>query len=393
MGFEEKLVALGDPRGGILEFERVDAVPNTRLHVALGSVRMPAEVRADRGTRLWAGGKGASAEAARRVLILEAAERYSALFDGAEDLLLGTVSGMAAFPVDELLQFSEAQYAGEARGLKRLSAEDEILWVKGRSLADGREAAIPAGYVYLDYLFEGEPFYYSADTSGCAAGESYESAITSAVLEAIERDALALWWYNQAERPELWFEGGEPENVEEARTALRENDRSLHLLDLTSDLGVAVVAATSADSSGGAIYLGAAADADLARAASRATDEMLQFLHWDRVTGHVPRSRHSWIREGSYARFPFLLPNTRATAEGREGVVPRDALAVHGLTGYAVDLTRPALEVPVVRVIVPGLRHYGRRFSRGRLYEVPVRMGWLPRPRDEAELNAYAVPL
>jgi ribosomal protein S12 methylthiotransferase accessory factor len=40
---------------------------------------------------------------------------------------------------------------------------------------------------------------------------------------------------------------------------------------------------------------------------------------------------------------------------------------------------------------VPGLRHFWARFAPGRLYDVPVAMGWLERPVPEAELNPTPV--
>jgi len=43
--------------------------------------------------------------------------------------------------------------------------------------------------------------------------------------------------------------------------------------------------------------------------------------------------------------------------------------------------------VPVVRVIVPGLRHFYRRFAPGRLYDVPIKLGWREHPLSEHELN------
>jgi len=38
-------------------------------------------------------------------------------------------------------------------------------------------------------------------------------------------------------------------------------------------------------------------------------------------------------------------------------------------------------------VIVPGLRHFYRRFAPGRLYDVPVKLGLRDRPLKENELN------
>jgi hypothetical protein len=48
--------------------------------------------------------------------------------------------------------------------------------------------------------------------------------------------------------------------------------------------------------------------------------------------------------------------------------------------------------VPVARVIVPGMRHFYIRFAPGRLYDIPVKLGWLERPRTEAELNPVQPP-
>ena len=58
-----------------------------------------------------------------------------------------------------------------------------------------------------------------------------------------------------------------------------------------------------------------------------------------------------------------------------------------GLDFLVLDQTRPDIEAPVVRVIVPGLRHFYRRFGPGRLYDVPVKLGLRDRPLAEHELN------
>jgi ribosomal protein S12 methylthiotransferase accessory factor len=58
-----------------------------------------------------------------------------------------------------------------------------------------------------------------------------------------------------------------------------------------------------------------------------------------------------------------------------------------GMEMLVMDQTRPEVGLPVAKVIVPGLRHFWARFAPGRLYDVPVRLGWLPRPLNEEELN------
>ena len=53
--------------------------------------------------------------------------------------------------------------------------------------------------------------------------------------------------------------------------------------------------------------------------------------------------------------------------------------------------TRPDVGLPVVKVIVPGLRHFWARFAPGRLYDVPVRLGWQSAPTVEAALNPIPI--
>jgi ribosomal protein S12 methylthiotransferase accessory factor len=56
-----------------------------------------------------------------------------------------------------------------------------------------------------------------------------------------------------------------------------------------------------------------------------------------------------------------------------------------------LDQTRPDTGLDVVKVIVPGLRHFWARFAPGRLYDVPVHMGWRSQPIAEYELNPIPV--
>ncbi len=58
-----------------------------------------------------------------------------------------------------------------------------------------------------------------------------------------------------------------------------------------------------------------------------------------------------------------------------------------GLEVLVKDQTRPDIRLSVATVIVPGLRHFWHRFAPGRLFDVPVKLGWLDRPLTETDLN------
>jgi ribosomal protein S12 methylthiotransferase accessory factor len=86
------------------------------------------------------------------------------------------------------------------------------------------------------------------------------------------------------------------------------------------------------------------------------------------------------IRPDFDVKFGHLATNEQVTACVR-------LVESHGLDFLVLDQTRPDVETPVVRVIVPGLRHFYRRFAPGRLYDVPVKLGLIDRPLEENELN------
>jgi ribosomal protein S12 methylthiotransferase accessory factor len=58
-----------------------------------------------------------------------------------------------------------------------------------------------------------------------------------------------------------------------------------------------------------------------------------------------------------------------------------------GLETFVLNQTREDVGLPVVKVIVPGMRQIWRRFAPGRLYDVPFRLGWIPKRLSEKQLN------
>lgn len=56
-------------------------------------------------------------------------------------------------------------------------------------------------------------------------------------------------------------------------------------------------------------------------------------------------------------------------------------------------MSAPGADVgmPVVKVVVQGLRHFWARYAPGRLNDVPVKMGWLEKPLREEELNPIPI--
>jgi bacteriocin biosynthesis cyclodehydratase domain-containing protein len=395
-----RLVAISSPYTGIFETMKVGALPFPQSCFAVASVLSP--FPADPSFGLCppssASGSGRTPSEAARLLALESSERHSLAFDGLEPVFRGTVASTAAFPLVDCIQISDVQYRKELWDLEQLRDADEIGWVWAQSLLTGHDVPLPAACVYLGYRGANEKKFCQADTNGAAAGFTMDQARLHALLELIERDALAVWWYNQIALPVFPLVTIDS-SIRELVQAFAIRGRSVAVFDLSNDLGIPVAAAVSATREGRSIYLGAAAGLSFESAAGRAVREMAQFWFWDEQQSPAA-TRQAWLREASWQTHPFL----EGAGESQRGSVQRssscedftlllDILRTKGFDVLAVNCTRPSLGIPVVKLIVPGLRSHRKRFAPGRLYSVPVVMGWRREAIEEARLNHFAPPL
>jgi len=235
---------------------------------------------------------------------------------------------------------AEARARMVAEAVERHSiayAGDEPLEIEAYSDSGAETKHFPAREIFLHHP-EGGP-----DSTGCAAAPTLEMARRHAWLEVLERDAFTRWWTRRTARRPLDF--APSPWLETVRQALAQGQRTLWWLDLSRHEGVTVAAALSSKPDGREVYLGAAADFEPSMAVERATRELLQFLVWDQITGPPPR-RRQWFASHTLAKERWLRPAENLPAALRIPVPP----------GHWVNLTRPSLGVPVVRVLIPGCR-------------------------------------
>jgi ribosomal protein S12 methylthiotransferase accessory factor len=377
------------------------------------------------GLRSVSCGKGRTDVQARASAMGEAMERYSGVFQGDEAWRTASyreLGDAAVHPATSLL-FSERQFAERDRWNARRSMfntvperfrEDvPIAWSPAWSLTAGRTRWLPTMNLYYGYRHS-SPFFALGDSNGSAAGTSFEDAALQGFLELVERDAVALWWYNRVNRPAVDLDAFGDPYIDRMREVYAGLHREMWALDLTSDFGIPVVGAFSrrVDKPAEDILIAFGAHLDPHIALTRALTEMNQFLA--PVAGHGPdgtvgyagadHEQKAWWTTATTANQPYLLPDRTAAASdrGRWPVLHGDDLAddldlagrlvaERGMELLVLDQTRPDVGLPVAKVVVPGMRHFWARFAPGRLYDVPVRLGWLDSPTAEADLNPVSV--
>ena len=402
--------------GVVARLERIEAdLPlNTNFHAA-HNFSAPAQNLNELRAGLTGGsfGKGSTAEQAEASALMEAIERYSGIFQGDEIKATRRFTDFApgdAIRPNDVLLFSDAQYLPEQTGEEDLHETQmapapfdpsaRIEWSPVWSLRDGRFKYIPTSQLYFFYR---GPAAFNADSNGCAAGNTIEEAIVQGFLELVERDAYAIWWYNRLRRAEVDLSHFNDSYVQDLKAQLAETGRRLWVLDVTSDLGIPTYVAILHWMQNGLenIEFGSGAHFDPRIAMLRTLTELNQFLSIGLMGGGTgEKSSLDGVTPLRLADYPFLTPSgtVQPSSGWTAGLLDNtrrqvdacvDIAARAGLDFLVLDQTRPDVEVPVVRVIVPGLRHFYRRFGPGRLYEVPVKLGLLDRPLPESELTPF----
>ncbi|MBY5827698.1 TOMM precursor leader peptide-binding protein [Rhizobium leguminosarum] len=378
-----------------------------------------------RGFRGQSSGKGTTAADARAGALCEGIERHSGVFNGEEFHVTANFEkmGEAALHPNELMLFSECQY----RDAEAINARDEpfnripmpfdpkiqIDWSPVWSMTQNRQRWLPTSQLYYGSPQTDRPFCF-ADSNGCAAGNTLSEAILQGFFELVERDAVAIWWYNRLEAPGCDLSMFDVPYLRRAQARYAGLGRELWVLDLTSDLGIPVFAALSRrlDQFAEEIIFGFGCHTDPQVAILRAITELNQFLPAvsilskggtmdDNTVGDA--FIQSWLSSARVETHSFLKPHydrpivfrTSRIASirdiGEHIEACRELVENAGLDFMVLDQTRSDIGMPVARVIVPGLRHFWARFAPGRLYEVPVIQGRLETRLSEEELNPVAM--
>lgn len=366
--------------------------------------------------RQHSGGKGVTALDAQVGALCEAIERFSGTFQGDEERIRGSLRSLGERALDprESMLYDPRQHADRQQWNATHAAfqhvpppfdEDvEIDWTPVWSLTAKQHRLLPTAMLYYGYEGPGTDML-CADSNGNAAGSSMADAVLQGLLELVERDAVALWWYNRLTVAGIDLDAFDEPWLSDMRRKYAELGRELWVLDLTADLGVPVMAAVSRRVGGARenIVFGFGAHLDPHIALRRAITEqnqMIPAMLGDDVAPIGDPDAERWFREATLANQPYLVPDPAATPRTPRSYGYREItdisaavgdlsakLAERGMQTFVLDQTRPDIALPVVKVIVPGLRHYWARYAPGRLLDVPVELGLLAEPTRFDELN------
>jgi ribosomal protein S12 methylthiotransferase accessory factor len=333
---------------------------------------------ADDGAISVYNGKGATPEEARVSAMMEGIERYSAEVHDRE-----MVTG----------RFSELDSCGNALNPDELilpqstDPDQSIQWINGYDLVNDEEILVPASAVFHPLpLSKDHATLFRTNTNGLASGNELEEAIFHGLSEVIERDAWSLVEASRNTGPNIIS----PDNgmVGDLMDRFSDAEVSVQIRDMTSDIGIPTFAAVSddlllKDPTLLTIGMGTHTNAYVAmlRAITEVAQSRLTQIHGAREDTTVAefRTKIGYERTKRINRHWFGASD--GTGEGdrdfdsitsfeRDDFLDDIGYMIRNLEGagmdraIVVDLTRSEIDVPVVRVIVPGLEVYAMDSER-----------------------------
>lgn len=309
-------------------------------------------------------GKGLTDADARTSAVMEALERVVA---SAPFLSTSNTSALALRDAGQRVDLLVPLLARN----QALPRDTDIMaFAAGVDLMTGDGVHVPRGAVLLDRTLSDCRYWQSSD--GLASGNTYDEAVSHALLERIERDAHVLWQV----RPELKQHtlcmdpsAFDDEDVNWLVTRIENAGLVLRLFDITSDIGIpciaAFLAAKTALAAPGARYVdvtfGCGAHPSPERAAIRALTEAVQ----SRLT-YISGARDDVFHETYRRPLPERLRRLFCAEASRhvpapgppdlEGILMR--LKQTAITqAIAIRLSQPELPFSVVKILAPELEN------------------------------------
>ncbi len=316
-------------------------------------------------------GKGLDLEAAIASGLMEASELFHAEHVE-KPLKLGSFAQLSRS--HELVDTGRLAHVAGNRFHKDL----KMLWVEGRDLFSGAPVWVPHESVRTDFTVPFPPGSgcFDCSSNGLASGNTFIEAVCHAICEIVERDATTLWnGLSDARRAatRLDLESVNDKNCLEIMDRFAGSEFAIDVWETTSDLGIPSFFCVAEDLRSPASHFGIGAGTHLAphiallRALTEAAQVRTTYISGSRDDLSADEYRHGHHvarrdiakrlrRHHPAARdFSSIADRSTDTFTGDLALLLSRLSAAGIEQAVAVDLTRPEIGLPVVRVVLPGL--------------------------------------
>ena len=327
------------------------------------------------------GGKGITKEHAKASAMMEGFERYSAEKQTDDEVVVATIDEISDFGehIDPVSLNLPKEL--EKKGIDDISIE----WTVSKDIISGDSFYIPTNAVYHPYLHDNNvQSLFKSNTNGLASGNILEEAILHGMLEVIERDAWSIFELTHKNYAQIDLESIESETVNDIISKFESEGIKIKLMDFTADIKIPTIAASADDTvtkDAGLLTLGMGTHLDPEVAILRALTEVAQSRATQINGAREDTVRADFAREAGYERMKRInkyyfrdedekidlkdIENKSTSSITKDIEIVKDELMANDIGRILyVDLTRPELDVSVVRVIIPEMEVYALDPSR-----------------------------
>lgn len=321
------------------------------------------------------GGKGISKDHAKASALMEGFERYSAEKQESDETIIA-----------DLNEISKKGRYIEPKSLnlpKKYEKEDiskiPIEWSISHDLISDNDYYIPTNAIYHPYIpKENAQSLFKSNTNGLASGNNLEEAILHGMLEVIERDAWSIFELTHKNYSQINLDTIESDIINDALLKFENEGIKIKLMDFTADIDIPTIAASADDTvlkDPGLLTLGMGSHLNPEVAVLRALTEVAQSRATQIHGSREDTVRADFAREAGYERMKRINKYYFKQEENQINLsdiedkstsfitqdidIVKEELIAHDISKILyTDLTRPEIDVSVVRVVIPEMELY-----------------------------------
>ncbi|MBR2558545.1 MAG: YcaO-related McrA-glycine thioamidation protein [Methanobrevibacter sp.] len=321
------------------------------------------------------GGKGISKDHAKASALMEGFERYSAEKHESDETIIA-----------DLNEISKKGRYIEPRSLnlpKKYEKEDiskiPIEWSISHDLISDNDYYVPTNAIYHPYIpKENAQSLFKSNTNGLASGNNLEESILHGILEVIERDAWSIFELTHKNYSQINLDTIENDIINDALLKFENEGIKIKLMDFTADIDIPTIAASADDTvlkDPGLLTLGMGSHLNPEVAVLRALTEVAQSRATQIHGSREDTVRADFAREAGYERMKRINKYYFKQEENQINLsdiedkstsfitqdidIVKEELIAHDISKILyTDLTRPEIDVSVVRVVIPEMELY-----------------------------------
>lgn len=321
------------------------------------------------------GGKGITKDHAKASAMMEGFERYSAESQNNDESIIATLT-----EIEKIGDYIDPKTLNLPKELEKKDICDfNIEWSKCKDIISNNEYYIPTNAIYHPYNPKNNcESLFKSNTNGLASGNIIEEAILHGMFEVIERDAWSIFELTHKNYAQIDINSIESEVIQDIIGKFENEGIKIKLMDFTADIEIPTIAASADDTitkDAGLLTLGMGTHLDPEVAILRALTEVAQSRATQINGAREDTVRADFAREAGYERMKRInkyyfkeeeeqiklsdIKNKSTSSITKDIEIVKNELIANDIEKILyVNLTRPELDVSVVRVIIPEMELY-----------------------------------